>query len=90
MPYIKAEKREKFDDHIEELIDTLTDHGFSNVTIGELNYIISKIVWDIFRKSPSYTLGNNMVGVLECVKQEFYRRQLSKLEDEKIIENGDI
>jgi len=31
-----------------------------------------------------------MIGVLECVKQEFYRRKVAPYEDIKIIENGDI
>jgi len=30
------------------------------------------------------------MGVLECVKQEFYRRRAVPYEEEKIEENGDI
>jgi len=91
MPYIKKDDRVKFNSTIEDIIDALTDHGFdTTVKPGELNYVISSIVWRIFRKNPSYTLGNNLVGVLECVKQEFIRRQLNPYEDQKIKENGDI
>jgi hypothetical protein len=90
MPYIAKEDRKKFDSLVEDLADALSDHGFSSVKPGEVNYVISTLVWNLFRKSPSYTLGNNLVGVLECVKTEFYRRQLAPYEDQKISENGDI
>lgn len=89
MPYIKQEDRKKFEEGIVEILRNLplTNNGLKK---GELNYVISNIVWRIFEQNPSYGLGNDLVGVLECVKQEFYRRKLAKLEDTKIIENGDI
>jgi len=90
MPYIKKEDRKKFDSVIEDFMDALTEHGFQPVSEGELNYVISKIIWGMFDKKPSYKLGNNLMGVLECVKQEFYRRRLANYEDEKRKENGDI
>lgn len=88
MPYIKKDDRMKFDEGIQSIVTALFEKD--TVSVGEVNYVISTIIWDIFRQGPSYTLGNNLVGVLECVKQEFYRRQLSPYEDVKIIENGDI
>lgn len=90
MPYIKKEDRKKFDSIIEDVVDALTEHGFSPVKSGDINYVFSKVIWNIFDKNPSYTLGNNLVGVLECVKQEFLRRRLNLYEDQKIKENGDI
>jgi hypothetical protein len=90
MPYIKKEDRKKFDSIIEDFVDALTEHGFKPFSEGELNYVISKIIWGMFDTKPSYKLGNNLVGVLECVKQEFIRRKLNPYEDEKIKENGDI
>ena len=92
MPYIKQASRDIYDKEIVELVEKLTDYGTNTPpNVGHLNYVISKLVWSIFEKNgPSYTLGNNMVGVLECVKQEFYRRQLASYEDLKIVENGDI
>jgi hypothetical protein len=90
MPYIKTEERKQFDLAIEELVDALTDHGFSKLKPGDLNYVVSKIIWGEFDKNPSYTFGNELIGALECIKQEFYRRRLAILEDKKILENGDI
>lgn len=98
MPYIKKEDREKFDETIEVILDCLK-HDFvkgtgydknKDISVGELNYIISSIIWRLFDEKPSYTLGNGLVGVLECVKQEFIRRRLNGYEDQKIKENGDL
>ncbi len=92
MPYIKNSDRELYDKEVNELVEKLTkgDYNVAPV-VGDVNYIVSSIIWNVFRKvGPSYTLGNNLVGVLECVKQEFYRRQLAIHEDKKILENGDI
>lgn len=92
MPYIEQKDREVYDTQIEALVEKLTGFCLNRQpTVGHVNYVISKLIWDIFRKNgPSYTGGNNLIGVLECVKQEFYRRQLAGYEDEKIKENGDI
>lgn len=92
MPYIKQSDRETYDKEINELVEKLTSYGENQApVVGDVNYIISSIIWNVFKKvGPSYTLGNNLVGVLECVKQEFYRRQLAPYEDKKIEENGDI
>lgn len=90
MPYIKQEERERFDPHIGDTLRSLTHRLGRQYTPGELNYIISSIVWALFDETPSYTKGNELVGVLECVKQEFIRRKLNPYEEEKIKENGDI
>ena len=90
MPYIKKENRKKFEKTIEKIVDLSTNPENGNISVGELNYVISSIIWRIFQRTPSYTNGNNLMGVLECVKHEFYRRQLAIYEDVKMQENGDI
>jgi hypothetical protein len=92
MPYIKQEKREFYRPEIDDLVEKLTNFSSPKhiVSVGELNYVFSKILWTIFDQNPSYTLGNGLVGCIECVKQEFIRRKLNNYEDEKIKENGDI
>lgn len=92
MPYIKKDEREVYDPQIDALIEQLTHFGENRApVVGHVNYVISKLIWGIFEKNgPSYTLGNNLMGVLECVKQEYYRRQLAPYEDEKSVENGDL
>lgn len=88
MPYIKQDARLKFDEGIADILGALqTD---DEIKMGEINYVISSILWSLYKENESYTFGNNLVGVLECVKQEFYRRQLAPYEDGKIAQHGDI
>lgn len=86
MPYINQEDRNRLDAHIVRLAEELDPKSAP----GELNYVIFRILWIIWHRKPSYTLANAMIGVLGCVKSEFYRRCVVDYEKRKIIENGDI
>ncbi len=94
MPYIKEESRVFLDECIEntvvKLIDgnELSDAEFLSIS-GELNYAFSRILAGCMGK-PSYSKVAIITGVLENIKQEFYRRVASPYEDKKILENGDI
>jgi len=88
MPYIKKEERDKLSPILDPIIAGLNDG--MDFTPGELNYFISKIIWTIFDNNQSYTKANTLVGVLECVKQEFIRRKVNIYETNKMMENGDI
>lgn len=83
MPYIDRDDRPKFD----ALIDQFEFGG-----PGELNYVISKLIGKYFEgfKRVGYAEMNEVIGVLECVKLEFYRRVAAPYEDKKIKENGDV
>ena len=79
MPYIKTERR----------IDIRTSKDIENP--GELNYYLTKVCLTYFKKfGKSYTNLNTIIGVLECVKQEFYRREVAPYENAKLKENGDV
>jgi len=84
MPYIKKNKR----DEMKGLINALSDQigGMP----GNLNYVITKLVLNSMPQKPTYFNYNEMVGVLECAKQEFYRRAAVPYEKNKIDENGDV
>ena len=88
MPDIKKEDRKKFNPVIKKIVSILNKPD--KISPGELNYLISKSLYQLFDAKPSYTLGNDLIGMLECVKLEFYRRRLANYEDKKIEENGDI
>ena len=96
MPYIKQKDREWMDSYIDNLIEGLdearrNDEGeIAKDIAGDLNYIISTLIWTLFDRTPSYTQGNSFLGVLSAVAAEFYRRKLAPYEDKKIIDNGDI
>lgn len=58
---------------------------------GDLNYLITKQVLKyIQHKGQCYTTFNDVLGVLEAIKLEMYRRLVARYEDKKIIENGDV
>lgn len=87
MPYIKKDSRPYFDAYIGNLE---RDNNGVPYTAGELNYFISKLLWRQFYHSKSYAKANEIVGLLECIKQEFYRRVVGPYEDVKCQENGDV
>ena len=61
---------------------------FSWLSDGELNYVITKIMKEVY--PLRYYHINKAIGVLECIKQEFYRRVAAPYEDQKMKENGDV
>ena len=87
MPYITQDKRPSIDNLIELV-------ACNNA--GELNYAITTLVLKYVNEEArmaaklSYGLINEVMGVLECAKQELYRRLAAPYEDDKIIENGDV
>lgn len=86
MPYIKSERRKELSPKISPLLSYLDKEIISE---GDMNYIITKIC----QKSMlcnSYSEYNKIIGILECVKLEFYRRAVAPYEDKKIKENGDV
>ena len=79
MPYINNEQRGKL------------KKGKKPDNPGELNYLITKTIDKyIEEKGLRYCHLNEVIGVLECVKLELYRRIIAEYENEKIISNGDV
>ena len=90
MPYIPQEKRTIIDDKMKNITDHIL-HKDTTTSIGEINYIITSLLNSyINKKQFNYDLCNNIIGVLECAKQELYRRVVAEYEDYKIQENGDV
>ncbi len=87
MPYIRKQARTRYDRQIDALTRLLLK---DKAPAGEINYVFSRILKGLFEANRSYTEANKLVGVLECVKLEIYRRSIVPYEDEKILENGDI
>lgn len=89
MPYITDEDRVDLDTCLDMLFEHF--HVIKPGSPGELNYILTKIVsqW-LVEKGVSYTHINDVVGVLDCVKAEFYRRVAVPYEEKKRKKNGDV
>lgn len=89
MPYIKPRARMVIEEHMEPLIGLMAEYGEAR-SAGELNYILTRTIQTWLGETPDYTLFNAVVGVLECAKQELYRRVIAEYEDGKIALNGDV
>ena len=87
MPYIKAGNRKKYENVLERLVKILKTVPPEEID-GELNYVVTKILKEIY--SLRYFHINKAVGVLECIKLEYYRRVAAPYEDQKIEEAGDV
>jgi len=96
MPYIDEEERLELDTQIDNIILAIRDnktnlnnpHDFSNY-LGRINYCFSRIIYGVMR-DVSYRNIAMVTGVLENIKQEYYRRVAEPYEDIKIRQNGDI
>jgi len=87
MPYIKPEKREKYAKVLNELATILKSVPAEEVD-GELNYVVTRMLKDVY--PLRYYHINKAIGVLECIKQEYYRRVAAPYEDTKIKESSDV
>jgi len=61
-------------------------------SIGELNYLITCVIKIFVSKQEkvSYALYNSIIGAIESVKLEYYRRIVALYEEKKKEENGDV
>lgn len=78
MPYIPTRRR--------------LDADINPTTPGELSFTIAAIV-DDYLLAPGeldYALLNEVIGVLECLKLEIFRRIVAPYEKRKRKENGEV
>ena len=83
MPYIPIKRREEIQD------------GCTPQNPGELNFKITSIILEyLYNLNPSepnrYSDYNEVLGVLDCVGRELYRRRIVPYEDHKRKENTDV
>lgn len=96
MPYIKEEERLELDQCIDAMISCIknTKTNCNNPNdlshqLGRINYSFSRVLAGLMG-GISYPKIAMVTGVLENIKQEFYRRIASNFENTKIAQNGDI
>jgi hypothetical protein len=96
MPYIKQQDRKKFTISSKELpsnqgIDTLEHIANVSENAGDLNFAITKILKQyIKKKGICYANHNEIIGMLDCCKAEWYRKEVVPYEDFKENENGSV
>lgn len=88
MPYINPDDRQHYAAAINLLCTRLAEREWCR---GDMNYVFTMILKRaVLRMGKNYAVFNSLMGVLECVKQEFYRRDVVDYEIEKIKQHGDI
>lgn len=88
MPYIARKDRDQYQQAISELAKLVPPDRMARS--GHMNYIISLLIQRVYGESMRYADHNEVVGLLNCVQQEFYRRFTAPYEDEKIEQEGDL
>jgi len=88
MPYIKREDRAEIDDQIDELVKQLKTFDDGKVD-GALNYTITRLL-ELTYDDINYFTINRVVGVINCVENEYYRRKAAPYEDRKKLLHGDV
>ena len=83
MPYINKDDRQPIDAVVRDLADEARG-------TGQLNYALTMTILKYLPRQVSYIDLNEVIGVLECVKLEFYRRKVALYEDGKCKINGDV
>lgn len=95
MPYIVQDKRDQLDPFIDALFRQLvgmhTDDENNNME-GNLNYSITRLLMMIYgdRNTTRYAQINDAIGMIECMKLEFYLKVAAPYELQKEFENGAV
>lgn len=88
MPYIPKSDRKQYQHIISELAKLVPEERMSRP--GHMNYLISLLINKVYGSDIRYADHNEVIGMLTCVKDEFYRRNTAPYEDLKIYSEGDL
>lgn len=88
MPYIEHRLRDELGESLNTLFEALEGLHESERP-GAINYCFSCLIRDLYPKA-NYRKMNEVMGVLECVKQEYYRKVVAPYEEVKEKENGSL
>ena len=84
MPYVARMFREHLDPYIKML-------GGNVTSVGDINYVVTRVIGQYLkRKDLNYGNIAGVIGTLQCVILELYRRVAVDYEETKIIQNGDV
>jgi hypothetical protein len=92
MPYIKQHMRDELDPFIDAFAKKVKEIHEANpvqTRDGLLNYSITRILNQVFADAKYHDL-NEVIGMLECCKLEYYRVYGGPYEDLKQKENGPV
>jgi len=91
VPYIDKKRRAEYEKLVVAFRVANTTTSMSE---GDLNYVLTTLVLTWLRAVPegaiNYARLNTLLGVLESVKLEMYRRVIVPYENRKAMLNGDV
>lgn len=88
MPYVDNAIRQLLEPALEALSCRIAK--IVSARPGDMNYAISMLIKKVYGEKLKYHECNEIIGFLECCKQEFYRDRVAPYEDKKILENGPL
>ena len=90
MPYIVHDDRIHIDSLLGPLITEMERNSawFKRDGIGRLNYVITRVI--LATQPDRYRDYNELLGLLEAVKLELYRRRVAPYENLKAVATGDV
>jgi hypothetical protein len=88
MPYISRSERKQYQEVLNALSEIIPKDRM--LRPGHMNYIVSLLIEKVYGTQLRYADHNEVVGVLNCIALEFYRRKTVPYEDLKIAEEGDL
>jgi hypothetical protein len=88
MPYISRSERKQYQEVLSTLAEIIPNDRM--LRPGHINYIVSLLIEKVYGTQLRYADHNEVVGVLNCIALEFYRRKTAPYEDIKIEEEGDL
>lgn len=90
MPYIPKSDRAR----LQKIADELHVFYAEGLTAGETTFVFYTMLKKLTCKEDgtlqSFHAASRVLGVLEAVKLEFYRRVVAPYEEAKMKENGDV
>lgn len=92
MPYIVEDKRRVLEPAIHQVQDALRQIQCDDPEgsfEGVLNYLFTTIILRSYTRN-NYDEHNRVMGLLDCVKTEYYARRVTPYEKQKAYENGDV
>ena len=94
MPYIKRELREKVEPEFKIFKEKINKIIKTDPTIraGLMNYLFTSMLDNCYGplENARYNDYNEIMGMLECCKMEFYRKAIIPYENWKERENGKV
>lgn len=93
MPYIKAARRQALDHCAEEISQFLKNTNFEGAYLGELNYFMTRLLLGTMKSVNGpirYWQAVAVLGTLEAMKIEIYRRWIGPYENKQQEINGDV